>query len=139
MGWGNREFKACSFAVKMSSFFTNMYFALIFLYFHKSRRPVISLKKRLWNKCFPVNFAKFSEHLFYRTPPDDCWNFYWDQPRKFSPRWKVFGPEWKTQYNISFSTRLTKLKFLTPNDNLDIYNQPFRCLIGFLIRLCKEV
>ena len=33
-------------------------------------RPATLLKKRLWHKCFPVNFAK--EHLFYRTRPDDC-------------------------------------------------------------------
>ena len=33
-------------------------------------------KKRLWHKCFPVNFVK---HLFYRTPLDDC---FWKE-RKF--------------------------------------------------------
>ena len=27
-------------------------------------RPVTSLKKRLWHKCFPVNFAKFFRTLF---------------------------------------------------------------------------
>ena len=34
------------------------------------------LKKRLWNRCFPVNFEKFLRKFFYRTscrtPPDDC-------------------------------------------------------------------
>ena len=29
-------------------------------------------KKRLWHRYFPVNFAKFLEYLFYRTPLDDC-------------------------------------------------------------------
>ena len=29
-------------------------------------RPVTLLKKRLWRRCFPVNFVNF---LFYRTPP----------------------------------------------------------------------
>ena len=27
-------------------------------------RPATLLKKRLWHSCFPVNFAKFSKHLF---------------------------------------------------------------------------
>ena len=30
------------------------------------------LKKRLWHRCFPVNFGKFLNPSFYRTPPDDC-------------------------------------------------------------------
>ena len=30
-------------------------------------------KKRLWNRCFPVNFVKFLKTtFFYRTPLDDC-------------------------------------------------------------------
>ena len=35
------------------------------LFFNKiaGLRPVALLRKRLWHKCFPVNFAKFS-----RTP-----------------------------------------------------------------------
>ena len=27
-------------------------------------RPATLLKKRLWHRCFPVNFAKFSKYLF---------------------------------------------------------------------------
>ena len=34
------------------------------------------LKKRLWHRCFPVNFSKFLEHLFYRTPLDDYFCFF---------------------------------------------------------------
>ena len=35
-----------------------------------SLRPATLLKKRLWYKCFPVNFAKISKNtIFYRTPP----------------------------------------------------------------------
>ena len=26
------------------------------------------IKKRLWHRCFPVNFAKFLRTAFYRTP-----------------------------------------------------------------------
>ena len=35
-------------------------------------RPATLLKKRLWYKCFPMNFAKFSqEYLSYKTPLDE--------------------------------------------------------------------
>ena len=39
------------------------------LFFNKGLRPATLLKKRLWHKCFPVNFTKFlgtpflTEHL----------------------------------------------------------------------------
>ena len=33
------------------------------------------LKKRLWYRCFPVNFAIFQELLFHRTPSGD--RFWW--------------------------------------------------------------
>ena len=33
-------------------------------------RPATLLKKRLWQRCFPVKFAKFLRtHFFYRTTP----------------------------------------------------------------------
>ena len=32
------------------------------------KRPATLLKKRLWHRCFPVNFAKFLRNLFYTTP-----------------------------------------------------------------------
>ena len=36
------------------------------------KRLATLLKERLWNRCFPVNFAKFLRTpLLYRTPPDD--------------------------------------------------------------------
>ena len=35
-------------------------------------RPATLLKKRLWRRCFPVNFAKFLRTSFYRTPLGDC-------------------------------------------------------------------
>ena len=31
-------------------------------------RPATSLRKRLWHRCFPLNFAKFIRTSFYRTP-----------------------------------------------------------------------
>ena len=37
-------------------------------------------QKRLWYRCFPVNFARLLraplEHLFYRTPSKDCFWLY---------------------------------------------------------------
>ena len=42
----------------------------------KGLRPATLLKKRLWHRCFPVNFAKFltAEH---RTPLDDYFCALW--------------------------------------------------------------
>ena len=30
------------------------------------------IKRKLWHRCFPVNFAKFLRTTFYRTPSADC-------------------------------------------------------------------
>ena len=39
----------------------------------QSLRPATLLKKRLWQRCFPLNFAKLLfKHLFYGTPLNDC-------------------------------------------------------------------
>ena len=35
-------------------------------------RPATLLKKRLWLRCFPLNFAKFLRTPFYRTPLGNC-------------------------------------------------------------------
>ena len=35
-------------------------------------RRATSLKKRLWHRCFLVNFAKFWRTSFCRGPPGDC-------------------------------------------------------------------
>ena len=34
--------------------------------------PAILLKKRLWHRCFPMNYAKFLRRHFYRAPLNDC-------------------------------------------------------------------
>ena len=69
--------------------FTNLCFALTF-YLSITRK--LCIKKRLCHRFFPVDFAKFCK-LYYRKPPDGCfWNYYWEEPKKFSP-------EWKTPYN----------------------------------------
>ena len=35
---------------------------------------LIKLKKRLWHRCFPVNFAKFLRTPFHRTRLGDCFS-----------------------------------------------------------------
>ena len=40
-----------------------------------SSRPAILLKKRLWHRCFPVNFVKTLRTPFLQKPPGECfWN-----------------------------------------------------------------
>ena len=59
------------------------------LFFNKvaGLRPATLLKKRLWNRCFPINFAKFLGSPFYRTTPGDCFCPYQLQlMQKPSPR-----------------------------------------------------
>ena len=44
------------------------------LFFNKvaGLRPATLLRKKLWHRCFPVNFANFLRTPFFRTPLDDC-------------------------------------------------------------------
>ena len=39
---------------------------------NKGLSPATLLKKRLWHRCFPVNFEKFLTTDFYRIPLGDC-------------------------------------------------------------------
>ena len=36
--------------------------------------PATLLKKRLWHRCFPMNFAKFLRTPFHRTPLDNSFS-----------------------------------------------------------------
>ena len=36
--------------------------------------PAILLKKTLWHRRFPMNFAKYLRKLFHRTPLNDCFS-----------------------------------------------------------------
>ena len=42
--------------------------------FHKAAglQPAVLLKNILWLRCFPVNFNKFLENVFHRTPLGKC-------------------------------------------------------------------
>ena len=40
---------------------------------HLCLPPATFPKKRLWHRCFPVNFVKFKKNpFFYRSSPDEC-------------------------------------------------------------------
>ena len=57
------------------------------LFFNKltGLRPAILLKKRLWHRCFPVNFGKFLRTSFlHRTAPDDCFCLFCSVLEKFT-------------------------------------------------------
>ena len=45
------------------------------LFFNKGLRPATLLKKRLWHKCFPVNFVKFLRPLFLENTYGGCFCF----------------------------------------------------------------
>ena len=53
-------------------------------------RPATLLKKRLWHRCFPVNFLKFLKNTFsYRTPPVAASDYslnveHWTKPQLLS-------------------------------------------------------
>ena len=38
----------------------------------QKQKPVTSFKKRLWHRCFPVNFAKFLKTRFSQNTYGDC-------------------------------------------------------------------
>ena len=57
-------------------------------------RPATFLKKRLWHRCFPLNFANFQEHLFYKTPLGDG---FWTYKNKIS-LWKLHIFTWFWKY-----------------------------------------
>ena len=51
---------------------------------HLCQSPAILLKRRLWHRYFPVNFAKFLWTPFYRTSPGDC---FWTEYSLFLNFW----------------------------------------------------
>ena len=44
-------------------------------------RPATLLKKRLWHKCFPVNFAKFLKTHFLQNNSGDCFWIFMREPQ----------------------------------------------------------
>ena len=52
---------------------------------HLCLGPVILFKKRLWHRCFPVNFAKFERTPFLLSTFGGCFWKYWFQLKYLSP------------------------------------------------------
>ena len=51
-------------------------------------RPATLLKKRLWRRCFPVNFVEFLWTPFFRTPQAAASEWFWHWP------WQSLAVTW---------------------------------------------
>ena len=72
-------------------------------------RVATLFKKRLWHRCFPVNFTKFLRTPFYRTPLDDwfCSTFFFPPIAllwKYCFETKCWKKLWLEFYNYIFCT-----------------------------------
>ena len=55
--------------------FTGKYLSQVLFYNKVAGLKLATLlKKRLWHRCFPMNFAKFLRKPFHRTPLNDCFS-----------------------------------------------------------------
>ena len=68
-------------------------------------RPATLLKKRLWHRCFPVNFAKFLKTPFLRNTCGCFWN---DPLTKYGRISTVIGISLKRQRNDNSSATTNK-------------------------------
>ena len=63
------------------------------------------LKKRLWHRCFPVNFVEFLRTPFYRTPLDDCfYNFTFSFISNFKVHIKINWHDGERSYRSEAAT-----------------------------------
>ena len=60
-------------------------------------RPATLLKKRLWHRCFPVNFAKFLKTPFLQNTSGDCFFLFWSK--------SAYGCFWEEVHLNFFLTR----------------------------------
>ena len=61
-------------------------------------RPATLIKKRLWHRCFPVNFAKFWEHVFLQNTYSGCFS---DNVCELSSYWnEAYSTIFMTSYQI---------------------------------------
>ena len=70
-----------------------------FMFYYRSicLRLATLLKKRLWHRYFPVNFANFLRTIFYRTPLVAASAY------SFHESWPFYG---KTYYDLSNRSRI---------------------------------
>ena len=95
------------------------------LFFNKvaSLGPATLLKKRLWHRCFPVNFSKFLRTLFYKTLLDDCfWQCtFWLSMLFFNKQWLILGiitlTHWSNLFGNFFQLLIWELMDATPTNN----------------------
>ena len=96
------------------------------------------IKKETLTQVLYCEFFEIFRTLFCRTPPDGrFWSCYWEQSRKYSPRWKIFSQGSKTPFNINFCNLFNRVEIFSPGWKSP-YNQPLKCLTGFLIRHYTE-
>ena len=85
---------------------------------YESLRPATLLKKILWHRRLPENFAKFLRTTFYRTPLNNCfWICHWDVYFQNQPFTDVFQNRFflKTlQYCSLFLIKLQVFFYRTP-------------------------
>ena len=72
---------------------SSIYDGVFFEKIGNGQKPATLLKKWLWHRCFPVNFAKFLNITLYWTPLDDC----------FCDKFLNFG---RTENNDTFKLEL---------------------------------
>ena len=89
------------------------------------KRPAMLLKKRLWHRCFPVNFAKLLRTSFYRSPPGDCFCKNFDKIKQKRNRDLLGENYWYTE-NFASSLIVSKGKVTMKN-----YRKCFRNHIVF--------
>ena len=77
-------------------------------------KSLFLLKKRLWHRCFPVNFVKFLRTPFFRTPLGDCFYKAWRLPYSEQSISKDFGK------NIPANIYLFKVNSRSPRKRCEI-------------------
>ena len=80
------------------------------LFFNKvaDLRASILLKRRLWHRCFPVNFSKFLRNTFsYRTPLMVVSQHFWQMFYSFEQNSKI-----KRHYSLLNSSRVNRFNKL---------------------------
>ena len=96
--------------------FTRKHLCLgLFLNKVASLKPATFLKKKLYAGAFPLILRNFQEHLFYRTPPGNC---FWQSLTNSTPLISFYS---NIDYNIKHLTECDGL-FERVGKNFFIYN-----------------
>ena len=108
-------------ALKNLAKFTGKHLCLSFFFFDKVQATSSNFvkKKRLWHRCFPVNFVKFLRTAFYRTRLNDC---FYIESSSGGLSWNTFlsATEKKTESFPLFSFKV-RTKLPNHNDLIDLF------------------